>query len=100
MGVTQWIFQRFCNLIFVVFGLWLLLFLTGNIDAQKIQSLIAGDAKVILLIVLGLACLNSILAGWQIAGDYAKKISVPAPLITGIVTIISIGYLFYGIKFL
>ena len=70
MGVKQWIFQRISNLVFVLFGLWLLVGLMGGGETATLAALLSdGSTKVFLTVVLLLAGLNSVLAGWQIAGD-------------------------------
>ena len=79
MGVKQWIFQRLSNVAIVVFGFWLVYFLAspGAITPQTINDLFSNTASLIYLtITLVLAGLNSILAGWQIAGDYSEKFNL------------------------
>ena len=99
MGVNQWIFQRISNLIIVIFGLWLLVFLAspGVINFEVLQDLKADTASVIFfLVTLILAGLNSILAGWQIAGDYAEKFGLNQKLLVSITAIISLSYIVFG----
>jgi len=100
MGVKQWIFQRICNLVFILFGLWLLIALAGGEPTTFAGLLTNGTTQLFLAIVLVLAGLNSMLAGWQIAGDYAHKINVPGSVITGIVIIASIAYMVMGLGLL
>lgn len=100
MGVKQWLFQRSSNLVFVLFGAWFLISVISGAfnDYAGINTLLgSAAAKAVLAIVLLLAALNSILAGWQIAGDYAHKINVSSGVIVAIVAIISIAYLVVGI---
>lgn len=99
MGVKQWLFQRTSNLVFVVFGIWFFISLLGG-GFQSYETL-AGlmnslTAKFFLGIVLLLAVLNSVLAGWQIAGDYAHKINTSQSLIVGFVAVVSAAYLIVG----
>ena len=99
MGINQWIFQRISNLTIVIFGLWLLFFLAspGVIDFQVLQDLKADTATVIFFsFTLTLAGLNSILAGWQIAGDYADKFGLNQNLLVSITAIISLTYIAFG----
>jgi len=75
-GVYEWIFQRLANLLIVVYG---------AIAASHFLSAAAADHhatvaffsqgwfKLFSLLVLVIICLNSVLAGWQIAGDYINK---------------------------
>jgi len=102
MGVKHWLFQRTCNFIFVLFGVWLLISLIGGSFSsyESLNSLITGGSKFILLAVLILAVLNSILAGWQIAGDYAHKINLPSAALTGFGVIVSLAFLVVGIGIL
>jgi len=98
MGVKQWLFQRASNLVFVVFGIWFFVSLLGG-DFQSYETL-AGlmsslTARFFLGVVLLLAVLNSVLAGWQIAGDYAHKINTSQSLIVGFVVIVSAIYLLF-----
>ena len=99
MGVKHWIFQRACNLVFVLFGAWLLIsLLTGGLNSfEAANGLLTGSMGVVLAVVLILAALNSILAGWQIAGDYASKIGVSEGLMTGIGAAVSVAYLVIGL---
>ena len=99
MGVKQWIFQRISNVAIVSFGLWLFWFIVspGEIDAVTIYEVLKSTSnKIFFFVVLVLASLNSILAGWQIAGDYANKFGLNQNLIVIIVGLISISYIFFG----
>jgi succinate dehydrogenase hydrophobic anchor subunit len=53
-----------------------------------------------LAIVLVLACINSVLAAWQIDGDYAKKFGFPSNLLTFTALLVSLLFLFYGLRLL
>jgi succinate dehydrogenase / fumarate reductase membrane anchor subunit len=99
MGVKQWIFQRLSNVAIVVFGFWLVYFLAspGAITAETINDLFSNTASLIYLtITLVLAGLNSILAGWQIAGDYAEKFNLNQTFLVSFGTIVSVAYIAVG----
>ena len=99
MGVKQWIFQRLSNVAIVVFGFWLVYFLAspGAITAETINDLFSNTASLIYLtITLVLAGLNSILAGWQIAGDYAEKFNLNQTFLVSFGTIVSVAYIAAG----
>lgn len=101
MGIIHWLFQRISNLVVVIFGLWLLITLANGIDASTLSELLSsGFNHIFILIVLVLASLNSILAGWQIAGDYARKFGINQNLMVGIGAVISLGYLLTGLNIL
>jgi succinate dehydrogenase / fumarate reductase membrane anchor subunit len=100
MGVKQWIFQRLSNVAIIVFGLWLLYFIAspGEISHQTLLDLFSDQtSQIYLTITLVLAGLNSILAGWQIAGDYAEKFNLNQTLLVSFGTIVSIAYIAAGI---
>ena len=100
MGVKQWIFQRLSNVAISVFGLWLLYFIAspGEISHQTLLDLFSDQtSQIYLTITLVLAGLNSILAGWQIAGDYAEKFNLNQTLLVSFGTIVSIAYIAAGI---
>ena len=99
MGVKQWIFQRLSNVAIVVFGFWLVYFLAspGAITAETINDLFSNTASLIYLtITLVLAGLNSILAGWQIAGDYSEKFNLNQTFLVSLGTIVSVAYIATG----
>ena len=99
MGVKQWIFQRLSNVAIVVFGFWLVYFLAspGAITAETINDLFSNTASLIYLtITLVLAGLNSILAGWQIAGDYCEKFNLNQTFLVSFGTIVSVAYIAVG----
>lgn len=100
MGVTHWIFQRVSNVAIVVFGFWLVYFLAspGEIDYKTLKTLFHEPTSMIYLVAtLVLAGLNSILAGWQIAGDYAEKFGINETLMIAFGTVVSIGYIAAGL---
>ncbi|EGG95570.1 hypothetical protein IMCC1989_1525 [gamma proteobacterium IMCC1989] len=52
--------------------------------------------KVYALMTLLFAGANSILAGWQITGDYAAKFNIPPVLMMGITIVVSVFYVVWG----
>ena len=99
MGVKQWIFQRASNALVVLFGLWLLATLINGVTSSTLNDALTGDiSRVFLVLVLVAASLNSILAGWQIAGDYAHTIGMSEKLMTAVGAAISLAYLALGLK--
>lgn len=98
-GVKQWVFQRISNAVFVIFGVVLLInFLDGGLSYETITGLLANTGfKVYLAVTLVFAALNSILAGWQITGDYAEKFGIPCWLMMGVTIVVSVGYLVFGL---
>ena len=102
-GVKQWIFQRITNAVIVSFGIALacVLFSGKDLSHESLTQLIASsNFTYYFAVVLVLACFNSILAGWQIDGDYAKKFGIPQKLITVCAVLGSLVYLAYGLKLL
>ncbi|MGB1191700.1 MAG: succinate dehydrogenase, hydrophobic membrane anchor protein [Pseudomonadales bacterium] len=100
MGVKQWIFQRLSNVAIVLFGFWLAYFLAspGHITFGTLNDLLNDQASVIFFTtVLILAGLNSILAGWQIAGDYAEKFNLNQCFLVGTGTVVSLAYIAVGL---
>lgn len=100
-GVRQWLFQRISNALFVTFGVFLCCIFLNNdgFTYSFIQSQLV-TWKWYFAIVLIFACLNAVLAAWQIDGDYAAKFGIPHLLLTLIALIVSIVYLIYGLKVL
>ncbi|MGH1487620.1 MAG: hypothetical protein ACRBCI_15505 [Cellvibrionaceae bacterium] len=97
-GVKQWIFQRVSNALFVTFGICLLCVFLGS-DGLAYENIKAELAswKWYFVVLLVLACINSVLAGWQIDGDYAKKFGIPQMVITITALLVSVIYLIYGL---
>lgn len=100
-GVNQWLFQRASNLIFIVAGLVLAALILCSQDSLSyagikdlLNSLWFQIAAVIVLLA---AVVNSVLAGWQIIGDYAKKFNLPGSLIIALVIVISCLTLILGL---
>ncbi|MEM8547183.1 MAG: hypothetical protein AAGF46_03365 [Pseudomonadota bacterium] len=99
MGVKHWIFQRICNALIIAFGLWLLftLITNGGMPEETLKQLMASTGfRIFALVTLLFAGLNSLLAGWQIAGDYAEKFGFPQPLMTWGGGVISAAYVVVG----
>ena len=99
MGVIEWIFQRVSNAVIILFGLWLLatLIMNGGMSQEALAGLLeSGVARIVLFVVLLLAGVNSLLAGWQIAGDYAEKFGLNQPLMVWGTGVISAAYVVVG----
>lgn len=92
-GVQQWIFQRFSNIVIIVFVLVLLTVLSSDLSYASLSNLFAQAwFKIYLTFTLIFASLNSMLAGWQIAGDYAHKVSLPSWIFTGFGVLVTLVY--------
>ena len=99
MGVKHFFFQRISNLLIIVFGLTLLfnIFINGGINAALFEQWISQAwVQTYLLVTLLFATLNSILAGWQISGDYAHKYGLNHTLLVTLAVVISLSYLAVG----
>ncbi len=101
-GVQQWVFQRFSNAVFVIFGVVVLMTITSNgLTYESLNALFAATGfKLFALLTLVLAFANSILAGWQITGDYAAKFNIPPTLMMSVTIIVSVAYLVWGLMLL
>lgn len=97
-GVQQWIFQRISNAVFIIFGLVLLqTIVTDGLSYEALNALFDSTAfKVYAVITLAFAAANSLLAGWQIVGDYAVKFNLPPCLMMAVIIIVSQVYLIWG----
>lgn len=94
MGVTQWLFQRTSNVLFVVFGICLLVALARGADIASLDAWLAGGfSRIFLVTVWVFACFNSVLAGWQIAGDYAPKVGLGVTLVSSVIALVSLAFL-------
>ena len=92
-GLRQWMFQRFSNVVLIIFALVLTITLTNAPSYESLSELFAQVwFKAYLFFTLLIASLNSILAGWQIAGDYAHKVNLPSNVLTGIGVLITLIY--------
>lgn len=100
MGVKQWIFQRLSNVAVIIFALWLVYFLVSPGEfthATLIDLFNDRTSQIYLTITLVLAGLNSMLAGWQIVGDYAKKFHLNHNLFVGFGVAVSLAYIVAGL---
>lgn len=97
-GVQQWVFQRISNAVFIIFaGVLLNAILSNGLSYEALNTLFATTGfKVYALITLVFACANSVLAGWQITGDYAAKFNISPCLMMGVAVIVSLVYLVWG----
>ncbi|NNL56561.1 MAG: hypothetical protein HKO71_02305 [Pseudomonadales bacterium] len=101
MGVKQWLFQRGSNAVFVLFGFYLLFTLLNGVGPATLDNALSGGvSRLFILVTLLLACLNAMLAGWQIAGDYAHKINVNDRVVTAVGVVVSLVYLVVGLQIL
>ncbi|MEM8593917.1 MAG: succinate dehydrogenase, hydrophobic membrane anchor protein [Pseudomonadota bacterium] len=100
-GITQWKFQRVANVTCIIAAVALVAMLwCGSITSHdELRALFAPIwIKLFFAIALIIACINSVLAGWQIAADYAGKINVSEKTLVIIVAVVSIVYALYGLK--
>jgi succinate dehydrogenase / fumarate reductase, membrane anchor subunit len=97
-GVQQWVFQRVSNVVFIIFAVVLLkTILTQGLTYDGLNALLDTTVfKVYALMTLLFAGANSILAGWQITGDYAAKFNIPPALMMGVTVIVSVFYVVWG----
>jgi len=99
LGVKHWIFQRVSNALIVLFAVVLLATITAGHSYESLQALMSKPlVKVYLAITLLFAFGNSILAGWQIAGDYAKKMNLSPGVMTWFGVLVSAAYLLFGLS--
>ena len=101
-GTRQWVFQRLSNALIVVFGIVLLkVLMTNELSHESLSALFAGQVfQIYAAATLVFVCLNSILAGWQIEGDYSKKLGIPKKLLTTVAVLTSLCYLICGLLLL
>ncbi len=99
-GVSEWLFQRATNFLIVLYGLVMASYFLSK-SAADYEAMVEffSEGWVILFsaLVLVLACLNSILAGWQIAGDYLNKDKNLNKLFMRACIAITVIYLFFGL---
>ena len=91
-GPIDNLFQRISNSVVIVYAAFLVLWLVSQsgVSYDSWSALFgAGWFKVFSIIALIFACLNSLLAGWQIGGDYIKK--VPFAWFGGVFTLVYVG---------
>lgn len=97
-GVRQWVFQRFSNAVLIVFAVVLAAALIGDLSYNSLTGLFSQTwFKIYLIFTLVIASLNSALAGWQIAGDYAHKMHLPSWLLTGIALMVTLIYFIFAL---
>lgn len=74
-GTKHWVFQRFSNLYIVLYSAFILGFIAFS-PVTNYHELVGlfdnASVKVFSSIGVFLFALNSVLAAWQIAGDYIK----------------------------
>ncbi|MGS2724829.1 succinate dehydrogenase, hydrophobic membrane anchor protein [Porticoccus sp. GXU_MW_L64] len=101
-GTRQWLFQRLSNALVVVFGIVMIKVLVSNeLSHESLSALFAGQVfQIYAGLTLLFACFNSILAGWQIEGDYRKKLHIPKNLLTTVAVVVSLTYLGCGLMLL
>lgn len=98
-GVKHWVFQRVSNALIVLFAVLLAATLISGFSYESLQALMSNPlVKIYLAITLLFVFANSILAAWQIAGDYAKKLNISSNVLVGITVIVSAIYLIAGLK--
>lgn len=98
-GVKHWIFQRTSNALIVIFAFALVYTVACGVSYEELQALMAKPlTKVYLAVTLAFACLNSVLAGWQIAGDYAKKIHVSGAAMVVVCALVTLAYFVFGLS--
>ncbi len=94
-GVNQWVFQRVSNALIVLYGVFLLVcLLTGGNPGLLLEKYVWF--KLYSLITLAFACANSVLAAWQIAGDYLKDEGVNK-LFVKAAALLSAGFFVLGV---
>ncbi len=102
-GVKHWIFQRLSNALIISFGVGLIciLMVDDGLSYASINEYFTGVAFTLYLaVVLVFSCINAILAGWQIDGDYTAKFGLPKNLITIIAIVVSLVFMVYGLLIL
>ena len=98
LGVKHWVFQRVSNALFVVFSAALAYTLATGLSYEGLTALFASvPVKIYLAVTLLFAFANSILAGWQIAGDYAEKFHINHSLMVSVTVIVSLAYTLVGL---
>lgn len=101
LGVKHWVFQRVSNALIVIFGVVLAATLASGVTFEGLQATLANPlVKVYLVVTLAIVCANSVLAGWQIAGDYAKKFGFNASAMVGFTAVVSVAYFVCGLYFI
>lgn len=97
-GVRQWVFQRFSNIVIIIFALVLVTVLSSDASYSALTNLLSQAwFKVYLVFTLIIASMNSVLAGWQIVGDYARKFHLPSWLLLGLACVVTLVYFIFGL---
>ena len=94
-GVRQWVFQRISNALIILYALIMLgWFLSQSELSYESTQALFGQVwfKLYTLITLVFVCLNSMLAGWQIAGDYLKAACVNRLLVVSVAAVSAIYF--------
>jgi succinate dehydrogenase hydrophobic membrane anchor protein len=102
-GISQWLFQRLSNALIISFGIGLLytLLAADGLSYSSVSALFGGTLITsYLAVVLVFSCVNGVLAGWQIDGDYTAKFGLPKNMITIIAIFVSLVFLVYGLMLL
>jgi len=102
-GIREWVFQRATNFLVILYGVVMLcFFLSADGFSYDTLSLLFSKTWFVLytLITLACACLNSVLAGWQIATDYGRKFNISESALTSVGVIVSAGYFVFGLMIL
>lgn len=104
-GVREWIFQRFSNLLIIIFAaVYIGLFWSlETINYESWQAMHnALWFKLFATFTLIVVMLNSVLAGWQIGTDYTQKVPIAAftPLFHGFYLLGSLLFLAFGLYIL
>lgn len=102
-GIRQWLFQRLSNALIISFGIGLLytLLAADGLSYNSVSAIFSGGVVTLYLaVVLVFSCVNGVLAGWQIDGDYTAKFGLPKNMITIIAFVVSLIFLVYGLMLL
>jgi succinate dehydrogenase hydrophobic membrane anchor protein len=102
-GIRQWLFQRLSNALIISFGIGLLytLIAADGLSYGSVSAFFSGGLVTsYLAVVLVFSCVNGVLAGWQIDGDYTAKFGLPKNMITIIAIVVSLIFLVYGLMLL
>lgn len=104
-GVKEWIFQRFSNVLILVFSavyLGLILTMPELNYGSWVAMHQAMWFKVFASFTLVVVMLNSVLAGWQIGTDYTQKVPVPgfSFVFHSFYLLVSAAFLLFGLYIL
>ena len=97
-GTSQWIFQRVSNLVIVAYSVLLVALLAcmPEVNVTELKALIGTSwFKIVSSVCIVVFALNSILAGWQIAGDYIK--GAGGTLFNLVCTVVSLAMAVFGL---